>query len=331
MKRPILIAAAGFDEHAYGPVSGLLEKKGYPVIVYKTDKLLAGEDQFTIDLSKEAPTIYYNGVSILPEDLSAAWYRKIGSFGLPDAGTQLAKQLYMNNEVRALHDTIWPQFYPENIWLSSPAKIAQADRKLGQLLLAREIGFNVPETLVSSQWGSISTALLTSKDAQIIVKMMRGVISDGNKIKALHTMILDQQKVTDLSDYTSPFPGLYQPYIKKVREWRVTVVGSNVFPVAIYTDKSAKDDWRKHQNSNAVQFKRGTISDEIISQCILFLQRMGLGFGAFDLIEQPDGRTIFLECNPNGQYGWLEEDLGLPISDSIAAELIKIAKQRDEV
>jgi hypothetical protein len=329
MKKPVLIAAASFDEHAYGLVSRLLEAQGYPVVVYRTDQLLVSEDQFTIDLDKVPPAIRYNGVSIRPEDLSAAWYRKVASFGLPDADTQLAKQLYMNNEVRALHDTIWPQFYPEDIWLSSPTKLAQADRKLGQLLIAREVGFTVPTTVVSSQWEVIGTTLLAAEGSQIIVKMMRGVISDGNQIKALPTTILDQEAVDALTGYTSPFPGLYQPYIEKAREWRVTVVGDNVFPVAIYTEESAKDDWRQHQNSTAVQFRKGRLPEAVANQCIVYLQRMGLGFGAFDFIEQPDGQIVFLECNPNGQYGWLEEDLGLPISEAIAAELMKIAKHWD--
>ena len=328
MKKPVLITAASFDEHAYGPVSKLLERQGYPVVVYKTDKLLVGEDSFVINLRGEAPQISYDGISILPEDLSVAWYRKIASFSLPDVDTQLAKQLHMNNEVRALHDTIWPLFYPEGIWLSSPAKIAQAERKLRQLMLAREIGFSVPETTISSRWEVVSQALLASEKTQIIVKMMRGVISDGNQVKALPTMILDSQKINELSGYTSPFPGLYQPYIEKAREWRVTVVGDSVFPAAIYTDDSAKDDWRKHQNSGAVRFENAELSDEVAERCALYLERMGLGFGAFDFIEQPDGQIIFLECNPNGQYGWLEEDLGLPISDAIAAALIRIAKQR---
>jgi hypothetical protein len=51
---------------------------------------------------------------------------------------------------------------------------------------------------------------------------------------------------------------------------------------------------------------------------------MGLRFGAFDLIEEPDGNVVFLECNPNGEYFWLEESLGFQISDAVAAELIKI-------
>ncbi|MEY9838589.1 hypothetical protein [Streptacidiphilus sp. EB103A] len=327
-KNPILIAAATFDEHAYGPVSRLLEARGYPVIVYKTDRVLGGQDRLVIGVKGGVLSADYEGVSILPEHLSAAWYRKIASFGLPDAGKQLAKQLYMNNEVRALHDTIWPQFYPEGVWLSSPAKLAKADRKLGQLLIAHEIGFEVPDTVVSSDWDAIAEALLPDGRARIIVKMMRGVISEGNTVKALPTTILDKMRVDEIKDATSPFPGLYQPYVEKAREWRVTVVGSEVFPAAIYTDAKAKDDWRKHQNGTGVQFRKGDLPEGIAELCIQYLEAMGLGFGAFDFIERPDGSIVFLECNANGQYGWLEEDLGLPISGAIAAELVRIAQQR---
>jgi hypothetical protein len=327
MEKHILIASSTFDEHAYAPVTEILEHRGYPVVIYKTDKLLSGEDQFTIDLTQSnTPSISYNGTSILPEDISAAWYRKVGSFSLSDADQQLAKQLYMNNEVRALHDTIWPQFYPDDIWLSPPANIARADRKLGQLMMAHEVGFSVPKTVVSSNWGDISTKLLTPDDPQMIIKMMRGVISDGNQLKSMHTTVVDQHEVDRLEGYTSPFPGLYQPFVEKAREWRVTVVGNDVFPVAIYTGEDAKDDWRKHQNTDSVRFESEAMPEGIDQLCIRYLGKMGLKFGAFDLIEKSDGEVVFLECNPNGQYGWLEESLDLPISDAIASELVKIAE-----
>src|SRR6266536_2898014 len=176
MEKPILIASASFDEHAYGPVSSILERRGYPVVDYKTDKLISGEDRLTIDMDNDDFSINYNGVSILPENVGAAWYRKVASFRLADADTQLSKQLHMNNEVRALHDTIWPVFYPEDIWLSSPDNIARADRKLAQLIVAREVGFSVPQTLVSSDWDAISARLLPDDDERMIIKMTHGVI-----------------------------------------------------------------------------------------------------------------------------------------------------------
>ena len=47
----------------------------------------------------------------------------------------------------------------------------------------------------------------------------------------------------------------------------------------------------------------------------------GLSFGAFDFVVTPEGRWVFLECNPAGQYGWLEGHTGLPITEAVAGTL----------
>jgi glutathione synthase/RimK-type ligase-like ATP-grasp enzyme len=99
----------------------------------------------------------------------------------------------------------------------------------------------------------------------------------------------------------------------------VTVVGEEVFPAAIYTSLRAKDDWRRHQlGTNEVEFKREKLDCDTERQCLRYLKSLGLGFGAFDLVESADGAITFLECNTNGQFGWLEDELDLPISAAIA-------------
>jgi|SRR5581483_9056964 hypothetical protein len=328
MSKSILIASARVDEPTYKPVGDILERNGYSVVVYQTDRVLSGEDQYTVALTSDAElSIDYNGVSILPERISAAWYRKVGSFDLPYKEPQVAKQLYVNNEVRHLHEMVW-SLYPEDMWLSSPQNLARADRKLWQMMVAHEVGFSIPQTVISSEWDTISTTLLPTEDSRMVIKMLRGVISENNQLKAMYTHVTDQREVDSLKGYTYPFPAFYQPYVEKAREWRVTVVGERVFSTAIYTDEYAKDDWRRLQLTPAVQFKKEQLPDWIDERCIQYLSKMGLKFGAFDFIEKPDGEVVFLECNPNGQYGWLEEELGLPISEAVAAELIKIAKHR---
>lgn len=326
MEKPILITSASLDEHAYGPVCEILERKGFPVIVYRTDKVLANEEPLCVDITSDGElAISYNNQSIKPERVSAAWYRKLGNFIPKDQVQDRAKQLYINNEISYLHDAIWA-LYPERIWLNAPERIRQADRKLGQLLLAHELGFSIPETVISSDWDDISSRLL-SDNKKMVVKMVRGIISDNNKLKALYTTTLNEAKVDEIQGHTTPFPGIYQPFVEKHKEWRVTAVGDNVFSVAIYTDENAKVDWRIHQLTDSVRFKSETPPEGIEERCIQYLGRVGLKFGAFDFIEKPDGEVVFLECNPNGQYGWLEERLGFPISQAIADELIKIANQ----
>ena len=44
----------------------------------------------------------------------------------------------------------------------------------------------------------------------------------------------------------------------------------------------------------------------------------GLRYGAIDLIVTPEGRIVFLELNPTGQYLWIEQATGLPISLALA-------------
>jgi hypothetical protein len=48
---------------------------------------------------------------------------------------------------------------------------------------------------------------------------------------------------------------------------------------------------------------------------------LGLRFAALDFIVAPDGRWWFLEANPNGQWGFIEDATGQPIADAIAADL----------
>jgi len=49
--------------------------------------------------------------------------------------------------------------------------------------------------------------------------------------------------------------------------------------------------------------------------------RQGTGFAAIDLVLTPDNRYVFLESNPNGEWLWIEDALGYPISDAIVRYL----------
>ena len=328
MNKNILIASSSSDEHAYGPVAEVLERNHYPVVVYKADKVLSGEEVFTAGIAEDGDfAMSYQGSHITGEALGAAWYRKISNFSLPDVDQDIAKQLYMNNEVRAAHDTIWSMI-PDNLWLNSPDAITRADRKFGQLAVAHEVGFTIPQTIMSSDWNEIVVDLI-EEHPEAIIKMFRGVISDKNILKGMYTTRLNKDKINELALYTVPFPGLYQPFIEKSKEWRVTVVGDEVFATAIYTQGAAKTDWREHQLSKNVKFNAEKLPTLVSEKCLRYLGELGLKFGAFDLIETKDGVIVFLECNPNGQYGWLEEELGFPISKSIAKELMQIARATD--
>jgi D-alanine-D-alanine ligase-like ATP-grasp enzyme len=54
-----------------------------------------------------------------------------------------------------------------------------------------------------------------------------------------------------------------------------------------------------------------------------------LNYGAVDFILTPEGRYVFLEINPVGEFFWLESCPGLPISAAIADVLLGKAFRRE--
>ena len=73
---------------------------------------------------------------------------------------------------------------------------------------------------------------------------------------------------------------------------------------------------------NEILSRLGRNSFLVLSLLIPVMAGMGLNFGCFDFIVTPSGEYVFLECNPNGQWLWVELETGLPISQAIAEFLI---------
>ncbi|MCK5171613.1 MAG: hypothetical protein KAQ75_17170, partial [Bacteroidales bacterium] len=53
-----------------------------------------------------------------------------------------------------------------------------------------------------------------------------------------------------------------------------------------------------------------------------------LNYGAIDMIVTNNDKYIFLEINPVGEFFWLEENPGFPISETIADVLLNKEKRR---
>jgi hypothetical protein len=314
---PILIISCSQDIPTWGVVAEKLEKKGHPVNVYEADRVATGDVPFSLVLNDNNLILNYDSAPISSETIRAAWFRRAGF--IADTNGDAAKEVGLDTERRLLLGG-WIADVADDRWLNAPAAMDRANRKIAQLRLAAQIGFTIPKTVVTNTWEA-----LEALPEQIIYKSSQALLAGSDQFMSLYTTRF--HNVPDkLPLDSNPFPGIWQAYQQKAREWRITIVGSDVFDAAIYTHEDAKDDWRKHQlGSNAVAFRQEAFSDELHNLCFRYLAAMGLRYGAFDFTEAQDGTITFLECNPNGQFMWLEQSLGLPISGSIADELSRIA------
>jgi hypothetical protein len=117
---------------------------------------------------------------------------------------------------------------------------------------------------------------------------------------------------------------LFQEWIPKAFDVRLTVVGSRCFAVAVHAGSPEVEvDWRARYDD--LRYEVCHTPAEVRCGVLSYLREFGLVFGAFDFSVTPDGRWWFLECNPAGQWGWIAEEIGLPIAEAIADELVGAA------
>lgn len=320
--KTILIASSSIDRPTWEPVATELAGQGYDVVTYEADKVAQGTASLDVKVdNKTGLSVAYDGRALALDGISAAWYRR--STLISNAlQADRSKQIGLDSERKVIQAALWDTV-PDRAWLNSPEQIRYAEKKLTQLLLAREVGFDIPDTVATNRWATV----LDSLPREIVFKTSYPYIMfcENTDLQMVYTTPLQNDK-EHLPTAGNPFPGFWQERRSKAREWRITAVGDETFDAAIYTTDKAKDDWRKHQSdSGQVEFRAERFPDEHKVKCFKYLGKTGLRFGAFDFIEEPDGRMTFLECNANGQFGWLEDKLGLPISSAIASELAATA------
>ena len=159
-----------------------------------------------------------------------------------------------------------------------------------------------------------------AKGGQVAVKMgnMVGVELENQFVS---TTIIDPKNIEPADLINSPC--LFQEYIPKDHELRVYVIGNEVYACKIesQTSKKTKVDWRNYDLSNTPHLPIEIIQ-ETKQKCIKLVESLGLNMGALDLIVTPDGETVFLECNSEGSWLWIEELSGLPITEAVCRFLL---------
>lgn len=190
--------------------------------------------------------------------------------------------------------------------------------KIKQLRVASEVGLEIPRTLITNNPEDAEMFFKkTARSKGVIIKRLGGgIILEGNQGSAIYTSLVSKSDIKEIERvrYT---PVLFQEYIPQDIELRITVVGDKVFPVEIHSQESdkAKIDWRR--DTLNLSHRVHVLPCEIEQKIINFVRRLGLNFGAIDMILTPDQRYVFLEINPNGQWGWIEDLTDLPIPDAI--------------
>jgi hypothetical protein len=253
--------------------------------------------------------------------VNSIWYRRpMPSVPHPEI-TEPVMRNYVEEECRIFMHDAWNVL--ECFWLPAPQPvIRRAELKASQLKLAASLGFELPPTLFSNSPEDF-LEFYRQHNGHVISKLAsssfyRFTAETFNR----YTHIVSKRDVAYAR--TIRFcPVIFQAYVPKRVELRITVVGHEVFAAEIHSQHSnhTRHDWRRY-DWYQTPYGIHELPRDLQQRCIELVERLGLCYGAIDMVLTPDGRYVFLEINPNGQYLWIERATALPITEAICDLLI---------
>lgn len=191
------------------------------------------------------------------------------------------------------------------LYANHPSAVTAADFKPAQLQQAAQLGLAVPPTLVTND---VEQARRFAADhGPVIYKTFRGLPTGDDG----HTGAIWAQRVDPgtFDDSLSVTAHMFQAQIPKTCDVRVTVVGRRMFAQRIAAPDGALD-WRRG-DWNALLHAPIAVPAPVEAALHSYLAAFGLVFGCFDFALTGDGDAAedwrFVECNPNGQWGWLPD------------------------
>jgi glutathione synthase/RimK-type ligase-like ATP-grasp enzyme len=207
----------------------------------------------------------------------------------------------------------------QTLWVGQPAKLRRAEVKAVQLAEASKAGLSTPATLISNDPERATAFVAALGDTDCAVKPLIATRVDGEEGARLPlTTILPRGHALDSVALS---PNVFQPYIEKAYELRCVVMGDRIFTAKLDSQAhaSSRTDWRAGDvEGEAVAYEVFDLPERVQAALHRLVRSFEINFASIDLIVTPDGDFVFLDLNPNGQWLWLEEELGLPLVAGMA-------------
>jgi glutathione synthase/RimK-type ligase-like ATP-grasp enzyme len=247
------------------------------------------------------------------DDICAAWYRR-------------SKNLYMGAVTRTsekLDDYVKAQSTAtvvalcaglDTLWVSHPFKLRRGEVKALQLAEASRAGLKVPRTLISNDPAGAATFVGALGGTECAIKPLIAIgVTDEHGYRLPLTTTLPAGHPLDSIQLA---PTMLQPYVEKAFELRCVVIGERIFCAKLdsQADEKSRIDWRGGDPAHEIF----TLPDHVEASIHRLMHSFELNFASLDMIVTPDGEYVFLELNPNGQWLWLEYELGLPLVATMA-------------
>ncbi|MEV5201260.1 ATP-grasp ribosomal peptide maturase [Streptomyces sp. NPDC053720] len=250
-------------------------------------------------------------------DISAVYYRAPNPFALP-ASLSEPERRFAAAQARAGLGGIITAL--DCRWVNHPAAMSRAEYKPFQLATARQAGLTIPPTLITNSPDAVRAFFGDVGGSVICKPVATPVFVEGDQLKAVYTHRVIEADLDDLRGIDTT-AHLFQAWVDKAHEVRLTVAGDRLFAAEVHAGSAAAHtDWRSDYAS--LTYHPTTTPDDVAEGVRRYMAALGLRFAAMDFVVGHGDEWTFLEANPCGQWDWIEHATGLNIAKAIADELL---------
>ncbi|HEX3766569.1 MAG TPA: hypothetical protein VHW23_48075 [Kofleriaceae bacterium] len=328
MQGPLILVFATADDPVAAQGAAALARRGADVVrwdvaAFPADIQLAMRWDRRGRRTKRA---VIGGRAIQLDDVDAVWHRRMWAGPAP-ALTEPRIRRFVEHETNCVLQEMVTDLAELGVpFVPAPWPVVRTQQaKLMQLSLAGRLGLEVPETLVTNDPAELRA--FHREHGRLITKHVDPWALENSDLTRAHQRFTQPVSRRDLMALASArwCPVFAQAYVPKRVELRVTLVGEQVFAAEIHSQRSAHTRHDCRRIGRAAALVRHDLPDDIARKCRLVARALDLHYGAFDFVVTPDGRYVFLEVNPGGEYHWIEGLLHLPITDAIVELLLQLA------
>lgn len=287
-----------------------LEKNGSAYLRLNRDKFSTYKVMY--DLQNRTLYITINKQEYYIDDNLRAVYFRAPVFLRSSKKYTVEEQLYRSQWNAFIRNLV---IFKKAHWINYPPHTYEAENKIYQLNVAKNVGLDVPNTILTNY----NTTSIKEKE-KYIVKSIDTALFYDNEIEMFAYSEIVMGSLIKQSEL-SQAPVIIQELLKDKLDIRVTVIGEKIFPVAISENgHNIVGDWRKN-DKDKLQYMSIELPSDIVSKIKSLMRTLGLKFGGVDLALS-NGKYYFIEINPTGEWGWLVHCAKVDIPQAIVDEMM---------
>lgn len=251
------------------------------------------------------------------EDARAVYYRRPTSY-IPPGGLEAQERDFAVAQFRHGLGGLLAAL-PGCLYVNHPHRNSGAEFKPRQITEAVRAGLDVPPTLVTNDPAAARS--FAKEYGPVVYKPLRSTeYREGGELRTVWVRLVEADEI---GDGVAACPHLFQQAVTKTADVRVAAVDERLFATVIATD-GGHLDWRLNYDLiTCTPMDSIDVPARVRQGIRAYLKAFGLVFGAFDFALEAGGAWRFLECNPNGQWAFVDRDTTGAITCALADLLEK--------